>query len=117
MLFLRLYHLLNDWFDRLLPKLRYTTEEIESPTAVFAGIMRYNDLPMSDIYELFADNLPGFKIHEVRLSIYSKGNYLALKIKITRELLSADFTITTRQYINHEDDTKYHHYTIDVTKT
>ena len=43
---LRLYHLLNGWFDRLLPKHRYIIEEIESPTAVYTGIMRYNGLPI-----------------------------------------------------------------------
>lgn len=43
---LRLYHLLNDWFDRFLPKHRYVVEKIESPTAVYVGIMRYNGLPL-----------------------------------------------------------------------
>ena len=42
---LRLYHLLNGWFDRFLPKHRYVVEKIESPTAVYVGIMRYNGLP------------------------------------------------------------------------
>lgn len=41
---LRLYHLFNDWFDRYLPKHRYLVEQVESPTAVFCGIMRYNGL-------------------------------------------------------------------------
>ena len=43
---LRLYHLLNGWFDRFLPKHRYVVEKIESPTAVYVGIMRYNGLPL-----------------------------------------------------------------------
>jgi DNA polymerase-1 len=43
---LRLYHLLNDWFDRFLPKHRFIIEKIESPTAVYVGIMRYNGLPV-----------------------------------------------------------------------
>lgn len=43
---LRLYHLLNGWFDRFLPKHRYVAEKIESPTAVYVGIMRYNGLPL-----------------------------------------------------------------------
>lgn len=37
---LRLYHKFNDWFDRYLPKHRYIVEEIESPTAVYLGIMK-----------------------------------------------------------------------------
>jgi len=41
---LRLYHLFNNWFDRYLPKHRFIVEQIESPTAVFVGIMKYNGL-------------------------------------------------------------------------
>ena len=43
---LRLYHLLNNWFDRFLPKHRCIVEKIESPTAVYVGLMRYNGLPV-----------------------------------------------------------------------
>lgn len=43
---LRLYHLFNGWFDRYLPKHRFIVEEIESPTAVFVGLMKYNGLLM-----------------------------------------------------------------------
>jgi DNA polymerase-1 len=43
---LRLYNLLNNWFDRFLPKHRFIVEKIESPTAVYVGIMRYNGLPV-----------------------------------------------------------------------
>lgn len=43
---LRLYHLFNNWFDRFLPKHRFITEKIESPTAVYVGLMRYNGLPI-----------------------------------------------------------------------
>jgi len=43
---LRLYHLLNHWFDRFLPKHRFIVEKVESPTAVYVGIMRYNGLPI-----------------------------------------------------------------------
>lgn len=41
---LRLYHLFNNWFDRFLPKHRYIVEKIESPTAVYVDLMRYNGL-------------------------------------------------------------------------
>lgn len=41
---LRLYHLFNNWFDRYLPKHRYVVEEIESPTAIYVGLMKYNGL-------------------------------------------------------------------------
>jgi len=43
---LRLYNLFNAWFDRFLPKHRYVVEEIESPTAVYLGIMKYNGVPI-----------------------------------------------------------------------
>ncbi len=41
---LRLYHLFNGWFDRYLPKHRFIVEQIESPTAVYCGLMKYNGL-------------------------------------------------------------------------
>lgn len=72
--------------------------------------------PLTDDYQLFADNRPGYETQEARLSIFSKGNYLELKSKVLRSLLVADFTITARQYIGHEDDTGYHHYAIDIAK-
>ena len=43
---LRLYHLFNGWFDRFLPKHRRLVEQVESPTAVYCGLMRYNGLLM-----------------------------------------------------------------------
>lgn len=43
---LRLYHKFNDWFDRFLPKHRYIVEEVESPTAVYLGIMKANGIPV-----------------------------------------------------------------------
>ena len=42
---LRLYHTFNDWFDRYLPKHRFIVEQIESPTAVYCGLMKHNGLP------------------------------------------------------------------------
>ena len=44
---LRLYHKFNDWFDRYLPKHRRIVEEIESPTAVYLGIMKTNGIPVN----------------------------------------------------------------------
>jgi hypothetical protein len=72
--------------------------------------------PLTDSFNLFGDNRPEFETQETRLSLYSKGNYLELKSKIVKALLNADFTITERQYIEHEDDTGYHHYAIDTAK-
>lgn len=43
---LRLYHIFNNWFDRFLPKHLYIVERIESPTAVYLGIMKHNGVPV-----------------------------------------------------------------------
>ena len=43
---LRLYRIFNGWFDRYLPKHKMLTEKIESPTAVYLGIMHHNGIPV-----------------------------------------------------------------------
>lgn len=43
---LRLYHKCNAWFDSYLPRHRFIVEEIESPTAVYLGIMKFNGIPV-----------------------------------------------------------------------
>lgn len=70
--------------------------------------------PMVDTFGIFADNLPQAETQEIRLSLFSKNNYILRKNQLTRLLLEAGFTITDRRYIGFEDDTKYHHYVIDV---
>ena len=72
--------------------------------------------PLADTYELHADNLPEFETQEARLSLFTKGNYLKRKGQLTKALFTADFLITDRRYIGHEDDTGFHHYAIDVAK-
>ena len=39
---LQLYNLINTWFDKYLPRHRWIIENIESPTAIFVGLMKYN---------------------------------------------------------------------------
>ena len=73
--------------------------------------------PMTDEFPLFGDNTPLVDLSEVRISLFSKGNYLQRKRQITLTLLDADFTITDRRYIGYESDTGYHHYAIDVAKS
>ena len=46
---LRLYHRFNRWFDQALPRHRLIVEEIESPTAVYCGLMKYNGLLMDEV--------------------------------------------------------------------
>jgi hypothetical protein len=72
--------------------------------------------PMTDIFGFHADNLPQAETQEARISLLSKGNYLARKRQITRALLGADFTITGRRYIGYENDSGYHHFIIDAEK-
>ena len=72
--------------------------------------------PISEHFELFSDNAPGMNIEEARLSLFSKSNYGAKKRQLVRLLLSAGFLVTERRYIGLEDDTGYHHYSVDVVK-
>lgn len=88
-------------------------------TGVFSGIPpdRYTVLtPLSDTFDMYADNRPEVDVEEVRISIFDKGNYLSVKRQITAALLSSDITITDRRYVGHENDTGYNHYAIDVAK-
>src|SRR6056297_1909164 len=73
-------------------------------------------IPMSDIFDHYADDLPRAELQEVRLSLFSKGNYQTRKNEVVLTLLSEDFTITDRRYIGYEEDTGFHHYSIDVLK-
>ena len=72
--------------------------------------------PMVDTFELYTDDKPRHEIQEARICLFDKGSYTALKNQIVRILLDADFIITDRRYIGHEDDTGYFHYAIDVAK-
>lgn len=96
-----------------------TTLQISVETGVFSGIPpdEYIVLtPLADTFALHGDNCPHAEIQEVRLSFFSKGNYIAAKNQLVKILLQADFTITDRKYIGHENDTGYYHYTIDLAK-
>ncbi|MCL2509187.1 MAG: hypothetical protein FWF05_08435 [Oscillospiraceae bacterium] len=73
--------------------------------------------PLSDAFALHCDNRPEFDVQEARLSLYSKGNYLAAKGWLVKALIQAGFTITDRRYIGREDDTGYFHYSVDAQKS
>ena len=45
---LQLYHKFNGWFDAWLPRHRWIVEHVESPTAVYCGLMKYNGLLMDE---------------------------------------------------------------------
>ena len=67
-----------------------------------------------DSFTLHADNMPEYETQEVRISLFSKRNYLEHAKTLTKALLQAGFTITGRRYIGREDDTGYHNYGIDI---
>ena len=73
-------------------------------------------VPMVESFELHADNNPGMDIQEVRLSLYSQGNYIKDKNVLVKMLLGVDFTITDRRFIGYETETGYYHYAVDVAK-
>ena len=97
----------------------FKTANIPVETGVFSGVPPDEYLvltPLTDTFAVFGDNKPLADINEVRISLFSKNNYLQRKNQLVRLLLQADFVITDRRYIGHEDDTGYHHYAIDVAK-
>ena len=73
-------------------------------------------VPLSDNFELHADNAPNAEVQELRISIFTKDNYRKLANQIVKKLLNAEFTITDRRYIGYETETGYHHYAVDVAK-
>ena len=73
--------------------------------------------PLTDSFELHADNQPSVDIQEVRLSLFCRENYTKIKNRLVKAALNADMTITDRRYIGFETDTGYHHYAIDVAKS
>lgn len=69
--------------------------------------------PIADVYDLHAANEPGVEVEHVRLSVYSKGNYLHLRDLISHALLQTGITVEARTYVGFEADTGFHHYAID----
>ena len=72
--------------------------------------------PMSDKLNMFADNKAHMVISQARISLFSKKNYIKRKQELIRVLLDGKMTITDCQYVGFEQDTKYHHYAIDVMR-
>lgn len=70
--------------------------------------------PLGDMFDVFADNTPGVEIEEARLAVFTTGNYLPIRDRLTKALLDAGLTITARRYVGFEADTGYHHYALDI---
>ena len=97
----------------------FEAANIPVETGVFSGVPPDEYLvltPLADTFAVYGDNKPLADINEVRISLFSKNNYLQRKNQLVRMLLQADFVITDRRYIGYEYDTGYHHYAIDVAK-
>lgn len=73
-------------------------------------------VPLTDRFELYADNGPGSQVQEVRISLFSRGNYMVKRRMVVRALLKADFTITDMHYNGYETESGYFHYVIDVAQ-
>ena len=70
--------------------------------------------PLSDTFDIFADNDPGIDVQEVRVSLFTAGSYTKRKNALIRAFLAADLTITDRRYLGYDTETGYHNYAIDV---
>ena len=70
--------------------------------------------PLDEVFRLYRDNKPGVDMEEVRLSLFCTTNYRALAKRITDACIDAGLTVTARRYVGHDDDTGYHHWTIDL---
>ena len=70
--------------------------------------------PLSDTFDIFADNDPGIDVQEVRVSLFTTGSYTKRKNALIRAFLAADLTITDRRYLGYDTETGYHNYAIDV---
>lgn len=73
-------------------------------------------IPLVDTYPLNADDRPQVDYQELRITFYSKDNYIKTKNTIVAKLVSNCFFITERKYNGFDTDTGYHQYTIDVAK-
>ena len=105
----------------LLSELNTLLDAIPIPveTGVFTGKAPESYVvisPLSDSFALHADDHPSMEVQEARVSLFSQGNYRQFKRAIERALLASAIIITDRHYVEHEDDTGYHHYAIDVAK-
>ena len=105
----------------ILNELKSLCDEIQVPneTGVFSS--KAPDaycvfVPLNDSFPFNADNYPQTDVQEVRISIFTKKNYIKLKNKFITHLLGSDFYITDRRYNGFETGTGYHQYTIDVAK-
>ncbi|MDE5853023.1 MAG: hypothetical protein K2G97_03160 [Oscillospiraceae bacterium] len=105
----------------ILEELSNILKEIDIPiqTGVFTNTPPKQYLVLTPIAEwgaFYADNKEKINRQEVRISLFSKINYIKPKNEIIQLLKDSDFSLSDRRYIGREDDTGYYHFAIDVTK-
>jgi len=72
--------------------------------------------PLSDTFDGYADNRPHREIQEARLSLFSKQNYRACVNRIVKALLDAGITVTDRRYLGYEEESEFHHFSVETAK-
>ncbi len=105
----------------ILEELSAILEEMNIPieTGVFSDTSPEQYFVLTPIAEwgvFYADNQEKINRQEVRISLFSKPNYIKTKNEMIRLLKEADFDFSDKRYIGREDDTGYYHFAIDVTK-
>lgn len=105
---------LNERIIKALSPLNVPVTVVENPTGSGVIDKFIVIIPTSDDFELYADDKPQAGTEEAELALYCKGNYLAFRDKVTELLIAADITVTSRRYLEFEQDTDYNHYIIDV---
>lgn len=105
----------------ILEDIKTALAEFDVPieTSVFSNspLERYVVLtPLSDTFEVYADNFPICEVQEAQVSLFTRDNYIKLKSRLVKMLLAAGFTVSGRRYVGFENYTHYHHYAVDVKK-
>lgn len=87
---LRLYLHFNGWFDKNLPKHQYIVEQIETPTAVYCGLMKYKGITLDIKLMQEKRNEDELQIHKLKenIEIMTDG------VDISANASTKDFKIT-----------------------
>ena len=72
--------------------------------------------PISDMDIEYSDDYPEIESCSVRIGIFTRKSWTELVRKIKTTLRDEGFIISNSLFIEHEVDTKFNHYNIDVEK-
>ena len=73
-------------------------------------------IPMDDEFPLCADDFPQTDLQTLRITLFTKKNYLRDKNTIVEILLMHGFAVTNRKFNGYDSSTGYYQNTIDVEK-